>query len=147
MDGLHGPRLTPADAGYRPLRSLLADVWARYGRPFFIAETGAEGDHRAPWLRYVGEEVRAALAAGVPVGGVCLYPVLDHPGWDDDRHCDCGLLGRRPSYDGPRAVHAALADELRRQQALVAPLLAPPRRGPVQPGLTLPSREAAWSAG
>lgn len=63
---------------------------ARYGRPLLLTETGVEGANGAGWLRYVGGEVRAALRAGVPVEGICLYPVMDYPGWKDDRHCRCG---------------------------------------------------------
>ena len=46
-----------------------------------------------PWLRYVGEEVRAALDGGIPVEGICLYPIVDYPGWANLRHCEVGLLG------------------------------------------------------
>ena len=91
---------------YRPLADLLAGVHARYGRPILLAETGAEGSGRAAWLFYVAREIAHGAAAGVPVEGMCLYPVLDYPGWDDDRHCAVGLFsnadaeGRR---DRPRA--------------------------------------------
>ena len=77
---------------YRPLRQLLAEVGARYGRPMVISETGAEGGNAAGWLRYVCGEVRAARRRGVPLYGICLYPVLDYPGWRDERHCKCGLI-------------------------------------------------------
>ncbi|HEX2864830.1 MAG TPA: hypothetical protein VHN99_09710, partial [Deinococcales bacterium] len=92
---LEGPRLEPGDDGYRPLRGLLADAWERYGKPIVVTETGAEAERRAPWLRYATREVEAARAAGVPVQGLCLYPILDHPGWDDGRHVRCGLYGFR----------------------------------------------------
>ncbi|WP_152046272.1 glycosyltransferase [Aureimonas psammosilenae] len=85
----------PIDIGhplYKPFRAILAETHARYGRPIFVAETGVEGERRAEWLDYVGGEVRAAMRAGVPVEGICLYPVLDHPGWDDERYCPNGLL-------------------------------------------------------
>jgi hypothetical protein len=96
---------------------MLAEVHARYRRPVFVAETSIEGAPRAAWLRHICEEVRAAILMGVPVEGICLYPVLSHPGWDDDRYCDNGLLELR-SVEGRRLVHAPLAAELRRQQAL-----------------------------
>jgi beta-glucosidase/6-phospho-beta-glucosidase/beta-galactosidase len=105
---------------YRPFRDLLADVHRRYGRPILVAETGAEGSARAAWLFYVAGEVRAAIDQGLPVEGICLYPVVDYPGWENARHCEVGLLcavgagGRRP-------VHLPLAEELRRQQAILAP--------------------------
>lgn len=102
---------------FRPFREMLAEIHRRYDRPVLIAETGAEGGERAPWLAYVGEETRAAMAAGAAVEGLCLYPVLDYPGWENDRHCPVGLLGF-PDAQGCRPVDGALAAELRRQQAI-----------------------------
>jgi hypothetical protein len=122
---LHGGEreaVLPADPLHRPLRLLFADVYARYRRPIFLAETSIEGDERAPWLRYVCEEVRAAMRAGVPIEGICLYPVLSHPGWDDDRYCPNGLFELQPDGDR-RPVHAPLAEELREQQRLFDALL------------------------
>ncbi|HUH59421.1 MAG TPA: beta-glucosidase [Candidimonas sp.] len=100
---------------YRPLRDILADTYHRYRRPIFIAETGAEGEHRAPWFRYVCDEAYAALKEGVPLGGICLYPITDYPGWANNRHCQSGLLGR-PDKHGDRPVHTDLANELSIQQ-------------------------------
>lgn len=102
---------------YRALRELLSEAFERYGRPVFLSETGAEGSARAAWLFYVCEEVKAAIAAGVPIEGICLYPVLDYPGWENARHCEVGLLGM-PNENGRRAVFAPLAAELARQQSL-----------------------------
>jgi hypothetical protein len=106
---------------YRPLRELLADVFARYKRPLYLAETGAERTARAAWLHYVGGELRAALRAGVPIEGACLYPILDYPGWEDERSCEVGLFSSVDA-SGHRAVCRDLADELRRQQAMFAEL-------------------------
>jgi len=113
---LHGGAIPPGHPAYRPFRDILADVALRHGRPVFIAETGAEGPQRAPWLRYVCGEVAAAREAGVDVQGLCLYPVLDYPGWVDERHCETGLLGLADSA-GRRPVHHDLDRELAEQQA------------------------------
>lgn len=99
---------------YRPLSDLLFATYARYHRPLFIAETGVEDDRRAPWLRYVAGEVSRARARGVPVEGLCLYPVMNHPGWDDDRACQNGLLtqqfiGGQRGVDSPLSVAVAKA--------------------------------------
>jgi hypothetical protein len=96
---------------YRPLRDIMAELHARYERPLFVAETGIEGDTRAAWVRVIASEVAAAQQAGVPVEGICLYPVTDYPGWDDDRHCPTGLLGY-PDETGARLLHAPLAAEI-----------------------------------
>jgi len=94
---------------------MLREVYERYRRPMFVAETGAEGEARPGWLRYIGDEVRAARDAGVPVEGVCWYPIMNFPGWDDDRHCHNGLWDY-PDEVGRRAVYEPLGQELRRQQ-------------------------------
>jgi hypothetical protein len=118
-----GPSLEPDHPLHRPFRDILIDIHTRYGRPLVIAETGADGGKRAPWLAAIGAEVRAAMQAGVPVLGLCLYPVLDYPGWADDRHCQVGLWGF-PGPDGSRETYAPLARELARQQELFQPLLS-----------------------
>ena len=119
-----GPPLSTYDPRYRPLHRLLADVRDRFRRPLFVAETSIENRHRAPWLRFVCEEVGEAMRNGVPVGGICLYPVMSHPGWDDDRYCPNGLFEMEPGPDGLRPVHEPLAAELRRQQAAFEPRMA-----------------------
>lgn len=110
-----GPTVPLGHHAYRPLSDMLAEAHQRYGRPLLIAETGAEGSARAAWLHYVCAEVEAARAAGVPVGGLCLYPVLDYPGWDNGRICQAGLFSMAGPA-GERAVFPPLAQELRRQQ-------------------------------
>ncbi len=114
-EGRDAAPLSVFDERWVPLRELLAKVHNHFKRPIFVAETSIEGDRRALWLRYVAEEVREAIRAGVPVEGICLYPVLSHPGWDNDRYCPNGLLEMEPKH-GRRPVHAPLARELRRQQ-------------------------------
>jgi hypothetical protein len=119
---LRGSTIPLGHHDYEPLSGLLAEAHARYGRPVLMAETGAEGGARAAWLFYVAQEVRAALAAGVPVEGVCVYPILEYPGWENDRHCATGLLSV-PDADGRRRVYRPLAEELLRQQAVLADAL------------------------
>ena len=98
---------------YRPFREMLREIYERYRRPLFVAETGAENRLRPGWLRYVCQEVDAALAEGIPIYGVCLYPILNHPGWVDDRHC-YNALWDYPDERGNRAIYLPLARELRR---------------------------------
>lgn len=107
----------PGDPNYRPLRELLTMVYERYRRPIFLAETGTEGGGRAPWLHYVGDEVAGARSEGVPIEGICLYPILNHRGWDNDRLCPNGLFcGGTP--EGERTVFRPLAEEIARQRAM-----------------------------
>jgi hypothetical protein len=96
---------------YRPLRDLLGEIHQRYRRPLFIAETGAEGTARPAWLYYVAREVIAAKLGGADVQGICLYPITDYPGWENERLCETGLLSRLdPS--GRRHLCRPLLEEL-----------------------------------
>ncbi len=112
-----GTGIGPAHPGYRPFREMLLENSERYGRPLFVAETGTEGDARAGWLGHVGGEVRAAIRGGADVAGLCLYPILNFPGWDNGRDCQNGLWDRADE-DGNRPIHRPLADELERQRRL-----------------------------
>jgi hypothetical protein len=124
--GGHGMMLEPSHPRYRPVWQMLRETYERYQRPLFIAETGIEDDARPAWLRYIAAEARQARRHGVPVEGLCLYPIVNHPGWDDDRHCHNGLwdyAGR----DGGRDIYEPLARELQTQQRLIeAPTTAEP---------------------
>jgi hypothetical protein len=113
-----GPTIPLGHHAYQPLADLLAEWFARYRRPMLIAETGAEGSARAAWLHYVCGEVEVAREAGTPIEGICLYPVVNYPGWDDDRHCATGLLSGADA-SGARDVYAPLARELHQQQAIL----------------------------
>jgi beta-glucosidase/6-phospho-beta-glucosidase/beta-galactosidase len=105
------------DARYKPFRNILSEVYQRYQRPMFVSETGTEKYGRAAWLRYIGEEVREAIRMSVPMHGICWYPILNHPGWLDDRHCHNGLWDYC-NETGEREIYKPLADELHRQQEL-----------------------------
>ena len=76
----------------------------------------------------MADEVLAARRDGVPVDGLCLYPILDYPGWDDDRHCPSGLWGY-PDATGDRELHLPLAEELARQIARFRTSRVAPRAG------------------
>ncbi|WP_405424597.1 beta-glucosidase [Pantoea stewartii] len=98
-----------------PLHLLLAQYWQRYQRPMLIAETGAEGEARAPWLQEVSENVMVALDQGIAMEGISLYPVVEYPAWADDRRSPGSLLGLADP-NGNRTVHENLALVLRSQQ-------------------------------
>ncbi len=122
---VHGsPPMHRTDPLYRKFRHILNDVYNRYRRPLFVSETGIEGDERPAWLRYISEEARAAVEMGIPVEGICLYPIVNHPGWDDERHCHNGLWDY-PDARGEREIYEPLAEELRQQRALFVNNLTP----------------------
>jgi beta-glucosidase/6-phospho-beta-glucosidase/beta-galactosidase len=121
--GEGGSMIVPSDPRYRHVRQLLQESFEHYRKPLLIAETGIEDDTRPAWLRYLCNEVFAAIANGVPVHGVCLYPIFNHPGWDDDRHCHNGLFDYADDR-GNRQVFEPLAIELARQQGIAGGILA-----------------------
>lgn len=120
-----GPPIDRWHHQYRPLHRLLMEIHGRYGRPILLAETGTEFEARPDWLRYAAGEVAKAQARGVPLEGLCLYPILNHFGWDDDRPCQNGLLEQDFSGE-KRAIYQPLAEELARWTRLAPP--APDRR-------------------
>ena len=116
--GGHGTMIEPSHPRYRPVWQMLGEVHERYRRPLFIAETGIEDQARPAWLRYMGYEVRRAIRAGVPVHGLCLYPIVNHPGWEDDRHCHNGMWDY-PDANGDRDLYEPLARELESERRLL----------------------------
>jgi beta-glucosidase/6-phospho-beta-glucosidase/beta-galactosidase len=116
-----GQMIVPSDPRYRHVSAMLQEIYARYRRPLFVAETGIEDETRPAWLRYMCQQVFTAWAAGVPMEGVCLYPIVNHPGWDDDRHCYNGLFDYADA-EGNREAYEPLAEEVARQSANAASL-------------------------
>ena len=107
--------LRRTDPRFRPVHQIIREVWDRYKRPIFVAETGAEDDERADWFNYICQEVSAAHHLGVPVHGICIYPILNHPGWVDDRHCCNGLFDYTDEH-GRRETYQPLAQAMTEQQ-------------------------------
>jgi beta-glucosidase/6-phospho-beta-glucosidase/beta-galactosidase len=88
-ESLHWPNQHPQ---YMDFSMLLLEVKNRYNRPIFISETGHFGALRDVWLNEITHECLIAMQAGVNVQGICIYPVLDRPDWDDlTDYCQCGL--------------------------------------------------------
>jgi len=96
---------------YRPFHAILREFAVRYGRPIVIAETGIEDDKRPEWLRYVCEQTQNTITEGTQIEGMCLDPIVNHPGWADNRHCHNGLWDY-PNDTGEREIYQPLADEL-----------------------------------
>jgi hypothetical protein len=115
---LDGDTIRRGDPRYQPLSKLLQIVWERYRRPMLVSETGTEGESRGEWFRYVAEECCEAMRAGCELHGVTLYPIANHPGWVDDRHCENGLWDY-PNEAGERALFEPLAKEVRALSGLL----------------------------
>ncbi len=109
----------PLDDRWQPLSDKLAEVYARYRRPLVIGETSHFGAGRAAWIREIGAEVQQARQHGIPVEGVCIYPILDRPDWDDAaRWHHSGLWDLQPDAEGSlrRVLVEDYAAALRRLQ-------------------------------
>jgi beta-glucosidase/6-phospho-beta-glucosidase/beta-galactosidase len=96
---------------YRPLHEILNEYHQRYDRPILLAETGIEDEERPDWFRFIWEESETARNNGVPLEGICLYPIVNHPGWDDNRHCHNGLW-EYADENGHRKIYQPLAEEI-----------------------------------
>jgi beta-glucosidase/6-phospho-beta-glucosidase/beta-galactosidase len=111
----HDPRLAP-------LRDLVRGVWQRYGGDLLITETGHVDDMRGPWLDYVAQETQAMLDEGIPLRGICLYPILGMPEWHF-RHqwTPMGLWDlQHHTVKLERKIHQPMLEALRRTQKLLA---------------------------
>lgn len=125
----------PRDRRWLPLRRLLAEVHHRYDRPLLIGETSHFGSGRGRWIREVADEVRAARLDGVPVEGLCVYPIIDRPDWDDPDHWhNSGLwdLRRRDDDRLERVACVEYVEELRRAREALQPSPPPPGAAPTQ---------------
>ncbi len=70
------------DPRWLPLRQLMIKAYRRYKKPILLTETSHPGEHRPQWIQMIGQECAAVIQAGVPLWGVCLYPIIDRPDWD-----------------------------------------------------------------
>ncbi|ACB76901.1 hypothetical protein [Opitutus terrae] len=111
-----------ADDDYRrvPLSRLIRRVWKRYDGELLVTETAHVHEMRPRWLRYVADECEALLDEGVPLRGVCLYPILGMPEWHSPQEwVRMGLWDI--AHDQPslrRQICAPMWDALRQAQRL-----------------------------
>ncbi|RCW65203.1 glycosyltransferase family 1 protein [Pseudorhodoferax soli] len=121
------------DPRRRGLDALLHDAWQRYGRPLLVTETSHVGAGRAAWLSDVACQALHARTAGVPLLGLCLYPLVDRPDWNDARawhHSGLWDVAQPPQAHQPfeRLLHRPYARALALwQQRLPAPAAVPGR--------------------
>jgi hypothetical protein len=91
----------PRDQRWVPFHDLLEWAYRRFGRPVLVAETSHFGSGRPRWIREIADEVYQARLRGIPVEGVCLYPILDRFDWEDSKHWhNSGLWDLRREADG-----------------------------------------------
>lgn len=124
-DGEDGvvPPLADDDPRRASLFDMVRAVHERYGQEVMITETSHVGDNRGPWLQEVIQLSEDLLASGVPLRGVCLYPILGMPEWHDRRvWTPMGLwdpnMPEEPS--GARVVCQPMAAALGRRERVEA---------------------------
>lgn len=71
------------DPRWRPLHSLLEEAYLRYGKPIVLTETSHPGEDRPVWIRFIANQCYNLLEKKIPFYGICLYPIIDRPDWDD----------------------------------------------------------------
>ena len=74
------------DPRRRPFASLLEQAWQRYRLPIVVAETSHVGVGRARWLDDIAAQTALAAQGGARIEGLCLYPAVDRPDWNDHTH-------------------------------------------------------------
>lgn len=112
------------DPAWVPLSELLLDLQARYGGPLVLAETGSSSDGRATWLEWLTQEALRCLERGVDLQGICLYPVVSSPDWEDPTaFFDGGVFDVAPQPDGVlrRVLTQPVGEALRAAQAALDP--------------------------
>jgi beta-glucosidase/6-phospho-beta-glucosidase/beta-galactosidase len=113
----------PRDDRWVPLHRLLLGARQHFDRPLIIGETSHVGSGRAEWIRELTDEVILAVTAGLPLEGICLYPIIDRFEWEDPSHWhNSGLWDYAIEADGTfrRVLNEEYAAELRRSQMRLA---------------------------
>lgn len=109
----------PRDDRRLPFSRILQEVFRRYQRPLLIGETSHFGTGRAAWILDIAKEVLDVLKLGVPVEGICIYPILDRPDWEDPDHWhNSGLWELVRDRDGSlqRVLNEEYAEAIRTAQ-------------------------------
>ena len=73
----------PKDVRWKPLNHLIKEVYNRYNKPIVITETSHPKEDRPLWILDIVKQLITIINNDIPLLGVCLYPVIDRPDWDD----------------------------------------------------------------
>lgn len=76
-------KATPPNIQFTPLQHLLTTAYKKYNRPFVLTETSHPKEDRPLWLKMITAECKALLKAGLPLWGICWYPMLNRLDWDN----------------------------------------------------------------
>lgn len=118
-------QLQGIDSRIMPLNQLLQMVHKRYNCPVVLTETSHPKEDRPQWIEMIGTQCSIALEAGIPLWGVCWYPVLDRPDWDhlsDWHHSGIWDITIENSTL-ERRIYQPVADSLWKVQNKMQPLI------------------------
>ena len=127
----------PPEVGGHASRSTLGTVPLTAGRGVrplstaaFVGETGYLGVGRAAWLREISAELWDAYGQGIPLEGVCLFPVVDRSDWNDTNHWHNSGLWDPTRLPDERCSECSTtnAEEVRPSQAFARTLRVGKRR-------------------
>lgn len=127
-----------------PLAQQVYLYWDRYRLPCLLTETNIRGrtSDRATWFKYVLEQCERAQAMGVPLDGLCWFPVIDSTDW-------ASLLFRNDGHIDPVGIFW-LDQELARQPSVMSETYAKAAAGTPAgelPAYTLGEPVATWLRG
>lgn len=108
------------DSRRRPLHLMLADLYQRYNRPLLLAETSHVGSGRGAWINHITQQSAQALLNGIELNGICLYPIIDRPDWENSdvwNHSGLWDVTRHKEVLYERVLDGCYANALRKAQA------------------------------
>jgi beta-glucosidase/6-phospho-beta-glucosidase/beta-galactosidase len=109
------------DDRWRSLSSLLIEAQGRYQLPMVISETSHPKEDRSIWVTYIAKSCEEAMAGGVNLLGICLYPIIDRPDWDDlSNWHKSGLWDSDPLIPDSRELFVPYAKALVRAQKIIS---------------------------
>jgi hypothetical protein len=127
----------PKDERRVPFHRLICEVHKRYQRPVFIGETSHFGTGRGEWILDIASEALQALRLGTPLEGICIYPIIDRPDWEDlnDWH-NSGLWDLVPGLQGnlERVINVGYRDALFAAQQMLSQARQSGTRSMTAPG-------------
>jgi beta-glucosidase/6-phospho-beta-glucosidase/beta-galactosidase len=111
----------PKDERWRPLHSLINEVYTRYNCPVVITETSHPKEDRPLWITDIANEVVTILNNNIPLFGVCIYPFIDRPDWNDTQTWHNAGIWDVIQEDGKlkRVLYQPYADAFYEAQQLV----------------------------
>ena len=104
------------DPRWRPLHSLIEEVYQRYQLPILLSETSHSGEDRGKWIRSIATQCQKISEMKIPFLGICLYPIIDRPDWDNGQWHHSGLWDCFPEDGISRQINQDYAIALLESQ-------------------------------